>query len=108
MSNWQTPISAASDEQIRNALQHAHIPALMAALMHLNGNCDHFSQVSPQFVMFAEDEDGLTEADRELARELALPALLNYRDQGCGKLADPDPENITAAMNYITGEDIPG
>ena len=107
MSDWQTPISAASDEQIRNALQHAHIPALMAALIHLNGNCDHFAKVRPQFVMFAEDEDGLTEADRELARELALPALLNYRDQGCGKLADPGPENVTAAMNYITGEDIP-
>ena len=107
MSDWQTPLSAASDEQIRNALRHAHIPALMAALMHLTGNRDHFAKVRPQFVMFAEDEDGLIEGDRELARELALAALLNYRDQGCGKLAAPGPDDIIAAMNYITGEDIP-
>ena len=107
MNEWQTPLSAASNEQIRKALQHAHIPALMATLMHLRGNRDHFAQVRPQFVLFAEDEDGLTEADRERARELALPALLEYRDQGCGELAEPGPDDITAAMHYVTGTDIP-
>ena len=41
MTDWNTPISDASDEQIRQALEQAHIPALMTALMHLNGNRDH-------------------------------------------------------------------
>lgn len=107
MTEWQTPLAMASDEQIRSALKHAHIPALMASLMHLNGNRDHFAKMRPQFVMFAEEADGLTEAERQVARDLALPALLSYRDQGCGKLVDPGPDDITAAMNYITGMDIP-
>lgn len=103
MSDWQTPISAASDEQIRQALEQAHIPALMAALMHLNGNRDHFAQVKPEFVMFAENEDGLGENDRKLARQLAFDALTRYRDDGCAELARPGEEDVVAAMNYITG-----
>ena len=60
MTDWQVPISAASDEQIETALAQAHIPALMSALMHLTGNRDHFCEVRPHFVMFAEEEDGLS------------------------------------------------
>ena len=103
MSDWHTPISGASDQQIRQALEQAHIPALMAALMHLNGNRDHFASVKPQFVMFAEEEDGLTEQERQLARELAFEALTRYRDGGCPELARPAEEDIIAAMNYVTG-----
>ncbi|MEH6634568.1 MAG: NAD(P)/FAD-dependent oxidoreductase [Halioglobus sp.] len=103
MIDWQAPLSAASDEQITDALNSANIPALMAALMHLNGNRDHFAQVQPEFVMFAEDEDGLTEPDRQLARKLAFAALTKYRDSGYPTLTEPSEEDVTAAMNYITG-----
>ncbi len=106
MINWQTALSAASDEQLRAALAQAHIPALMAALMHINGNCKHFSKVRPHFVMFAEEEDGLTEQERNSARELAFHALKKYRDGGCVEPARPDAEDIVAAMNYITGTDM--
>jgi len=104
MSDWQTPLSKASDEQIRQALEKAHIPALMAALVHLNGNRDHFSVVKPHFVMFAEEEDGLTEQDRKLARQLAFDALTRYRDGGCVEPARLTEGDVIATMNYITGE----
>ena len=106
MIDWQLPISAASDEQIETALAQAHIPALMSTLMHLTGNRDHFCEVRPHFVMFAEEEDGLSEKDRNRARELALDALKKYRDSGCMELARPSSEDVIAAMNYITGTDI--
>lgn len=106
MFDWQTPISAASDEQISSALGQAHIPALAAALMHLNGNRDHFSRVRPQFVMFAEDEDGLTEPDRQWIRERAFDALKKYRDGGCAELPRPADEDVFAAMSYIAGIDM--
>ena len=83
MLDWHIPISEASDEQLRSALAQAHIPALMAALMHLTGKREHFSTVRPHFVLFAEDEDGLSEQDRDTARELAFDALKKYRDGGC-------------------------
>ncbi|MEE4146542.1 MAG: NAD(P)-binding protein, partial [Halieaceae bacterium] len=107
MNDWQSPLRAASDGQIQQALKRAHIPALMAALMHLNGNRDHFSLVKPQFVMFAEDEDGLSEKDRELARQLAFDALIRYRDSGCAEPPRPTGEDVVAAMNYVTGTAMP-
>jgi 4-hydroxyacetophenone monooxygenase len=106
MIHWQMPISEASDEQLRSALAQAHIPALMAALMHLTGNREHFTQVRPHFVLFAEEEDGLSEQDRDTARNLAFDALKNYRDGGCAEPARPAPDDIIAAMHYITGTDM--
>lgn len=106
MSDWQTPLSAISDEQLSGALQQAHIPALLAALMHITGNRDHFALVQPHFVLMAEEEDGLAESERELARELAFSSLQQYRDGGCPALAELAAGDVTAAMNYITGEDI--
>ena len=43
---------------------------------------------------------------RESAREPAFHALKNYRDGGCVEPARPAPEDIIAAMNYITGTDM--
>ena len=106
MSDWQTPLSTASDDEIKEGLEHAHIPSLMTALMHLTGNRDHFKSIQPHFVMFAEEEDGLTEEERKLARALALDALKKYRDEGCPTLSQPPSEDVVAAMNYITGEDM--
>jgi 4-hydroxyacetophenone monooxygenase len=106
MFDWQRPICEASDEQISSALAQAHIPALAAALMHLNGNRDHFSKVRPQFVMFAEDEDGLTDPDRLWIRERAFDALTKYRDRGCAELPRPAPDDVIAAMSYITGTEM--
>ena len=106
MFDWQRPICEASDEQISSALAHAHIPALAAALMHLNGNRDHFSKVRSQFVMFAEDEDGLTDPDRLWIRERAFDALTKYRDRGCAELPRPAPDDVIAAMSYITGTEM--
>jgi 4-hydroxyacetophenone monooxygenase len=45
MDKWQKPIAEADDAQLREALKQAHIPALMATLVHLNGNTDHFDAV---------------------------------------------------------------
>ena len=104
MDDWAGSMSEVSDQQLRAALEHAHVPALMAALMHLNGNTDHFAALQPCYQLFGEDEDGLAEADREVARELGFQALVRYRETGCPELARPSENDITATMHYITGE----
>jgi 4-hydroxyacetophenone monooxygenase len=106
MSEWQTPLSSVSDEQLSRALLQAHVPALMAALMHITGNRDHFALLQPRFELLAEEEDGLAEPERVVARELALSVLQQYRDRGCQALAELASKDVTAAMNYITGQDI--
>ena len=104
MDDWSRSISEVSDQQLQEALAHAHVPALMATLMHLNGNTDHFAAVQPCYQLFAEDEDGLTEADREVARGLGFQALVRYRETGCPELARPSENDITTTMHYIAGE----
>jgi 4-hydroxyacetophenone monooxygenase len=103
MSEWQTPLSSISDDQLAKALQRVHIPALMAALVHITGNREHFALLQPQFVLFAENDDGLTEAERVAARQLALSVLKQYRDSGCAALPELNPADVTATMKYIAG-----
>jgi 4-hydroxyacetophenone monooxygenase len=101
--DWQKTLTEVDDVQLREALQYAHIPALLASMVHLTGNTSHFDRVQPRFELFAEDVDGLTEEQRELAREMAFEAL---RDARAGEsLQRPAQPEIEAAMHRITGED---
>ena len=67
MSQFSTSLAECDDEQLLAALEFAHIPALLAALVHFTGNVDHFQQLRPHFDLFAEEEDGLTESERASA-----------------------------------------
>jgi 4-hydroxyacetophenone monooxygenase len=106
LSQWDCTLQQASDGQLRAALEYVHVPAIMAALVHLNGNTEHLATVKPYFDLMAEEEDGLTEAQRSLARELAFAALTKYRDSGCGALTAPDDAVVSRTMDYITGHPI--
>ena len=103
---WQPGLDTASDELLRAALAEAQVPALMTALTHLFGNTDHLAGgIQPDVDLFAaEEEDGLSEAQRQQARDMAFQALRAYRDAGCPELAQPRDEDIRESMNYITGE----
>jgi 4-hydroxyacetophenone monooxygenase len=102
--SWGFPLARASDTQLREALQHAHIPALMCALAHWTGDNSHFTKVKPLFDPFAEEEDGLQEEDREQARELAYQVLAGMRGSAAASVSELDDSLVTQAMHYITGE----
>jgi 4-hydroxyacetophenone monooxygenase len=105
--SWNFSLAEATDDQLRDALADAHVPALMAALMHLSGNTDHFTALQPAFDLFAEEEDGLNESDRETARKLGFKALSAYRDAGCPALPEPGEDAVSKAMDYVTGVPVP-
>ena len=69
---WQTELAEASDDLLEEALELAHVPALMAALTHLLGSTEHLQgDIRPNVVPLAEEEDGLSEQQRQEARRLA-------------------------------------
>jgi 4-hydroxyacetophenone monooxygenase len=103
--DWQTNLTGVTDAQLRAALEYAHIPALLASMLHLTGNTDHFDLVQPRFELLAENVDGLTEEQRIRARDLAFTALSQYRRGS--PLEKPTEAGIEATMHRITGEDIP-
>ena len=102
---WRVDLAEASDALLEEALELAHIPALMAALTHLLGSTEHLQGgIRPKVVPLAEEEDGLSEPQRQEARRLALSALKRYRDAGCPPLQRPLESDIRATMDYTTGE----
>ena len=63
--DWTIKLQDISDRQLEQALAQANVPALMAALVHLKGSCEHMrGEIRPRVVQMAEEEDGLTEASR--------------------------------------------
>ena len=89
-------------------LKEASIPALMVALMHLTGNTDHFNgNVKPLTDPLGEDDDSLTEAQRDIVRAQVLAELLAYRDRGYTLPARPTEAMIVEAMHFVTGHPIP-
>ena len=97
-----------SDEQLQVALAEAQIPALMGSLVHLTGSGEHLrGDIRPLVEQLAEEEDGLTEAQRERARAMAFDALRSFRDAGCPDLSPPDDALVVETMHYVTGTPIP-
>jgi len=103
--DWQLSLREVDDAQLRAALTQANIPALLACMLHHTGSSDQFDRVQPVCELFAEEVDGLTEAQREEARELAIAAFAAFRNGG--ELPEPPEDAIVAAMHRITGADIP-
>lgn len=101
--DWRNTLAEVSDAQLRAALEHAHIPALLASMLHLTGNANHFDRVQPRFELMAEEPDGLTDEQRALAREMAYAALARCR--AGEELAPPPEAEIEITMQRITGED---
>ncbi len=106
--NWTASLHEISDDQLRQALGQTHVPALMAALVHLTSSGEHLrGDIRPHVEPLAVVEDGLTEAAREMARAKALAALLAYRDAGCPPLPPLADSLVEETMHYVTGTPIP-
>ena len=106
--NWTATLADIADDQLRQALGQAHVPALMAALVHLTSSGKHLrGEIRPFVEQLAEEEDGLTDGAREAARAMAVIELLAYREAGCPKLAAPRESLIEETMHYVTGAEIP-
>ena len=98
----------ADDPTIRSALQDAHVPSLMMALVHLTGDPSILrGDIRPSsdfFTFLADPQAGITEAQQATIRALALDALRAYRDGG-GRLPPPPCEDtVHEMMNFITGQ----
>ena len=72
------------DAALAEHLEAADLPALMLALVHLNGNLDHLRGDIRPLTEFLNPDDGLSDEQRARVRAMAADALKRYRD-------DPQP-----------------
>jgi 4-hydroxyacetophenone monooxygenase len=93
-----------SDDEIRAILAEAEVPPLLPALAYATGDMsllrDH---LRPDPLLFNLPQGGLTEEQQAEARELALEALVRFRDGGCRPAPVPSDEDVLRIMEFAVG-----
>ena len=99
------------EARLRQILLDAELPSLLPALAQITGDMSLIdASLRPTMRLTAAGVDpqgGMTPEAQERARELALRALLRYRESGYTMHGDLGPELVTRLMEFITG-DAPG
>ncbi len=98
----------ASDDELREFLEAANLPALLPAIVQLTGDVGLLSRFAPPTTPMMGAVDGdFSPEDQAAIRALAFEALRTYRD-GDGALPPlPANESLVAMMNWCAGEPLP-
>ncbi|HEX4820630.1 MAG TPA: NAD(P)/FAD-dependent oxidoreductase [Acidimicrobiales bacterium] len=93
-----------SDDEIRAMLEEAEIPPLLPALAYLTGDLSLLrDDLRPDALMLAMPQAGLTDEQLATARELALDAIIRFRDSGSQPAAPPSDDVLLKLMEYAVG-----
>lgn len=97
------PITA-TDEELRDALEVADLPALLPALAHVTGD---LSLLRPELridpLLMGEDQGGLTPEQQADIRALALDTLIAFRDGGSVAAPMPTGPDLSTILQYMAG-----
>ncbi|HEX7037332.1 MAG TPA: NAD(P)/FAD-dependent oxidoreductase [Pseudomonadales bacterium] len=94
------------DAFIARALQQAHIPSLMCALVHLTGDPSLVrGDVRPQIGFFGDEQGNIPPEEQQKVRDFALEVLKKLRDGA--PLPPPPSRDVVAEMvNFIVGREL--
>ena len=96
------------DDVIKAAIEEAHWPSLIAALVHVTGDPSLVSgDIKPVYEMMGDGQGGLTPEQIAATKARALAALKTYRDGGCKLPPHPTPDTVRKMMTFVAGGDIP-
>lgn len=98
-----------NDGAIASALDEAHLPSLLAALVHVTGRADPIRSggIKPVYDFFGDGQGGLTPEQREFVKREALAALKAFRDGGNKLPQPPSRDVVRETMNFVAGAEIP-
>jgi 4-hydroxyacetophenone monooxygenase len=97
----------ASDDELREILEDAVLPPLLAALAHITGDLSLLRgdlRIDP--LRIAEPQGGLSEEQQEIARQLAFDVLRRYRDDGSPPAAAVSEDRLIRMMEFATGTEM--
>jgi 4-hydroxyacetophenone monooxygenase len=93
-----------SDEQIRAALVDAELPPLLPALAYLTGDLTLLRpHLRPDPMLLGMPQGGLTDEQQSEVRELALDAIVRYRDAGCRPAPTPSDADLQTILEFTVG-----
>jgi 4-hydroxyacetophenone monooxygenase len=89
-------------------LKEAHLPALMAALVHMTGDLDWLrAEWSPIYNPLVRDDIGLREEEKDKIRLAAKGAIEAYLARGALALPEPDTATLRRMIDFVAGAAIP-
>jgi 4-hydroxyacetophenone monooxygenase len=93
---------------LEQALQDAHLPALLAALVQVTGQTDWLrAEWAPTYTPLARSDIGLSEATQAEIRERARPAIEALLAGAPVSLPAPDGPLLRRMMDFVAGAPIP-
>src|SRR6476659_9658999 len=97
------PITA-TDDELRAALEGAHLPAILPALAHVTGDLSLLrDDLRVEFSLMIEEQGGLTPEQQEALRALALDTLIAFRDGGSVTAPMPTGPDLRRILEYMAG-----
>jgi len=97
------PITA-TDEELRDALEVADLPALLPALAHVTGDLSLLrAELRIDPLLMGEEQGGLTPDQQADIRALALHTLIAFRDGGSVAAPMPTGPDLSTILQYMAG-----
>jgi 4-hydroxyacetophenone monooxygenase len=96
------------DATIKRALEEAHLPSLIAALVHITGDASQIrGDIKPVYDFFGDGQGSLTPEQRQHTKTQALAALKAFAAGGSKMPAPPKGDVIRELMDFVAGAKIP-
>ncbi|MEZ5215914.1 MAG: hypothetical protein R2715_04775 [Ilumatobacteraceae bacterium] len=97
------PITA-TDDELRAALDEAVLPPLLSALAYLTGDLSLLrDELRPDPLLAAEPQGGLTDEQQSTIKDLALAAIVRFRDGGSKPAPAPSDDELLRIMEFAVG-----
>jgi len=97
----------ADDASLKAALQEAHTPSLINAMVHITGDKQLIrGDIKPLSGFFADPQAGVSEEHQEEMRALAFSVLKDLRDGKLGTPEVPTGDTIHEMINFLIGKPI--
>ncbi len=94
------------DGFIAEALEYAHIPSLMCALVHITGDPELIrGEIRPDISFFGDEQGNISEQDQQKIRALALRELKKLK-AGAELPPPPSQDVISEMVNFIVGREL--
>jgi 4-hydroxyacetophenone monooxygenase len=98
------PITS-SDDELRTHLADAELQPLLPALAYASGDMSLLrDDLRPDPLTIAFPGGGFTDEQAAVIRELALEALVRFRDGGCRPAPVPSDEDVLRIMEFAVGD----
>ncbi|TDI62800.1 MAG: NAD(P)/FAD-dependent oxidoreductase [Alphaproteobacteria bacterium] len=96
------------DVTIKEALSEANVPALLMAMIQINGDTSVLDgDIRPSATLFGDGEGDLTAVERDTIRDMALKALADFRDGDRAIPTAPDADLLQKMVDFMIGQKVP-